>query len=45
MDGFTLPQRVDRNENRGGIALYIRKDISYRQISFKNDEDTEHFFC
>ena len=45
MDGFTAPYRMDRNANRGGIALYVREDISSKQFSFKNDnEDIEHFF-
>ena len=45
MDGFTLTNRMDRNTNGGGIALYVREDIPSRQISFKNDDkDIEHFF-
>ena len=27
MDGFTLTNRMDRNTNGGGIALYVREDI------------------
>ena len=45
MDGFTPPYRMDRNVNGGGIALYVREDAPYKQISFKNDDkDIEHFF-
>ena len=45
MDGFTLTNRMDRNTNGGGIALYVREDIPSRQISFKNDDkDIEHLF-
>ena len=28
MDRFNPPYRMDRNVNEGGIALYIRKDIT-----------------
>ena len=38
MDGFTPSYRMDRNVNRGGIALYVREDVSSKQISFKNDD-------
>ena len=44
MDRFTLSYRMDRNINGGGIALYVREDILSRQILFKNDNNTEHFF-
>ena len=45
MTGFTEPYRMDRNTNGGGIALYVREDIPYRKMSFKNDDkDIEHFF-
>ena len=30
--------RMDRNVNGGGIALYVREDVSSKQISFKNDD-------
>ena len=30
--------RMDRNVNVGGIALYVREDVSSKQISFKNDD-------
>ena len=44
MDRFTAPYRMDRHTNGGGgIARYVREDISSRQISFKNnDKDLEH---
>ena len=36
---------MDRNTNGGGIVLYVREDIPFRQISFKNDDkDIEHLF-
>ena len=35
---------MDRSINGGGIALYVREDILSRQILFKNDNNTEHFF-
>ena len=38
MDGFTPSCRMDRNVNGGGIALYVREDVSSKQISFKNDD-------
>ena len=45
LDGFILPYRMGTNTDGGGIALYIREDISYRQISFNNDDkDMENFF-
>ena len=45
IDGFNPPYRMDRNTSWGGTALYVREDITTRQISFKNDdEDIEHFF-
>ena len=28
MDGFITPYRMNRNTNGGGIALYVREDIS-----------------
>ena len=43
MDRFTAPYRMDRHTNVGGIARYVREDISSRQILFKNnDKDLEH---
>ena len=30
--------RMDWNVNGGGIALYVREDVSSKQISFKNDD-------
>ena len=45
MDGFTLPYRMDRNTNGGGITFYVREDIRSRKILFKScDKDTEHIF-
>ena len=38
MDGFTPSYRMDRNVNGGGIALYVREDVSSKQISFKSDD-------
>ena len=40
IDGFNPRYRMDRNANKGFIALYIREDISLRKTSFKNvDKD------
>ena len=45
MDGFIPPYRMNRNTNRGSIALYVTKDVPSRQISFKNnDKNIKHFF-
>ena len=45
MDGFAPPYRMDRNVDGGGIGLYVRQDIPYRQTPFKNDDkDIEHSF-
>ena len=30
VDGFILPCRLDRNQKRGGIILYIREEISFK---------------
>ena len=27
VDGFTMPYRLDRNRNDGGVIIYVREDI------------------
>ena len=34
-DGFTTPYRLDRNQNGGGIMLYIRECISSKSLTNK----------
>ena len=28
LNGFSMPYRLDRNKNGGGLLLYVREDIS-----------------
>ena len=45
IDGFTTPYRLDRNQNGGGIMLYIREDIPSKSLTeMKNDNETENIF-
>ena len=42
-DGFTTPCRLDRNQNGGGIMLYIREDIPSKSLTeIKLDNDIEN---
>ena len=42
MDGYRDPFRLDRNENGGGILLYVREDIPSKLLSFSSN--IEGFF-
>ena len=42
MDGYRDPFSLDRNENGGGILLYVREDISSKLLSFSSN--IEGFF-
>jgi exonuclease III len=40
IDGYSMPYRLDRNKHGGGILIYIREDISSKQLTkhtFKDD--------
>ena len=42
-DVFTTPYRLDRNQNGGGIMLYIREDIPSKSLTeIKLDNDIEN---
>ena len=45
IDGFTTPYRLDRNQNGGGIMLYIRQDIPLKSLTeIKYDNEIENIF-
>ena len=45
IDGFTTPYRLDRNQNGGGIMLYIRQDIPSKSLTeIKYDNEIENIF-
>ena len=45
ISGYTKPYRLDRNRNGGGVIIYIREDISSKQINnFKFHDDIENIF-
>ena len=45
IEGFSVPHRLDRTANEGGILLYIRKDIPSKRIKKVTfDESIEGFF-
>jgi len=33
IDGYTAPYRLDRNKHGGGILIYVREDISSKQLT------------
>ena len=40
IDGFSIPYRLDRNRNGGGVTVYVREDIPSKLLSkhsFKED--------
>ena len=40
IDGLSIPYRLDRNRNGGGVIVYVREDISSKLLSkhfFKDD--------
>ena len=40
IDGYSAPYRLDRNRHGGGILIYVRDDISSKQLvkhTFKDD--------
>ena len=45
IDDFTTPCRFDRNQNGGGIMLYIREDIPSKSLTeIKLDNEIEKAF-
>ena len=45
IDGFTTPYRLDRNQNGGGVMLYIREDIPSKSLTeIKLDNEIENIF-
>ena len=45
IDGFTTPYRLDRNQNGGGVMLYIREDIPSKSLTeIKLDKEIENIF-
>ena len=42
IDGYSVPFRLDRNENGGGILLYVRDDIPSKLLSMNSN--IEGFF-
>ena len=32
-EGYAMPYRIDRNANGGGVLIYIREDISCRDLA------------
>ena len=45
LKGFTMPYRVDRNHNGGGVIIYDRKDIPSRiSEKYKLPQDVEGMF-
>ena len=45
VDGFTMPYRLDRNRNGGGVIIYVREDIPSKILKkHKLPEDVEGMF-
>ena len=45
INGFTIPYRLDRNQNGGGIMLYRRHDIPSKSLTeIKLDNEIENIF-
>ena len=45
IDGFTTSYRLDRNQNDGGIILYIREDIPSKSLTeIKYDNEIQNIF-
>ena len=36
VDDYTPPSRLDRENNRGGIMLFVREDIPCKLLSMEN---------
>ena len=45
VEGFTMPYRLDRNHNGGGVIIYVRGDIPSKILEkHKLPHDTEEIF-
>ena len=45
MDGFSLPYRLDRNCNGGGVMIFVREDIPSKLLTKHNfPSDVEGLF-
>ena len=45
VEGFTMPYRLDRNRNGGGVKIYVREDIPSKILEkHKLTEDVEGMF-
>ena len=45
VEGFTMPYRLDRNRNGGGVIIYVREDIPSKILEkHKLPHDTEDIF-
>ena len=45
IQGYSKPYRFDRNRNGGGVFIYVREDISSRELKIHNTpEDIESIF-
>ena len=45
IDGFSIPYRLDRNRNGGGLMIYVRDDIPSKMLTKHNHpEDIEAVF-
>ena len=45
MQCYSKPYRFDRNRNGGGVFIYVREDISSRELKTRNTpEDIESIF-
>ena len=45
IDGFSIPYRLDRNRNGGGIIIYVREDITSKKLTkHKFPDDIEALF-
>ena len=45
VEGFTMPYRLDRNRNGGGVIIYVREDIPSKILEkHKLPQDVEGMF-
>ena len=45
MDGFSLPHRLDRNQNGGGVMIFVKEDMPSKLLTKHNfPRDVEGLF-
>ena len=44
IDGYSLPYRIDKNGNRGGVVIYVREDIPCRELTSISSSNMEGIF-